>query len=135
LEIFNLMTTKKFNDTDLQAIIGNVLRYGVLLALSVALIGGIILLFTQSGETVNFATFTEKNDNIYIVFNNIISGVARGDGEAIIFLGVLLLFLTPALRLVLSLLSFFLEKDWLYIVITLIVIGIIGLSVSFGFSH
>lgn len=129
------MTTKKFNDTDLQAIIGNVLRYGVLLALSVALIGGIILLFTQSGETVNFATFTEKNDNIYIVFNNIISGVARGDGEAIIFLGVLLLFLTPALRLVLSLLSFFLEKDWLYIVITLIVIGIIGLSVSFGFSH
>ncbi len=129
------MTTKKFNDTDLQAIIGNVLRYGVLLALSVALIGGIILLFTQSGETVDFATFTEKHDNIYIVFDNIIRGVAQGDGEAIIFLGVLLLFLTPALRLILSLISFFLERDWLYIIITLIVIGIIALSVSFGFSH
>lgn len=129
------MTTKKFNDTDLQAIIGNVLRYGVLLALSVALIGGIILLFNHSGDTVDFTTFTEKHDNIYIVFDNIMKGVAQGDGEAIIFLGVLLLFLTPALRLVLSLISFFLEKDWLYIIITLIVIGIIALSVSFGFSH
>lgn len=129
------MTTKKFNDTDLQSIIGNVLRYGVLIALTVAVIGGIILMFTKSGETVHFETFTAKETNLFEVFNNIITGVGQGNGEAIIFLGILLLFLTPALRLVLSLISFFMERDLLYVFITLIVIGIIILSVTFGFSH
>ncbi|AJH13857.1 MULTISPECIES: DUF1634 domain-containing protein [Myroides] len=129
------MGTTKFSDTDLQSIIGNVLRYGVWTALSVAGIGGIILFSSKGSEQVNFTNFIEKDDNIINVINNILSGVAQVDGESIIFLGILLLFLTPVLRIFLSLLSFFLEKDWLYVFITLIVIGIIVFSVSFGFSH
>ncbi|KUF42051.1 DUF1634 domain-containing protein [Myroides marinus] len=129
------MGTTKFSDTDLQSIIGNVLRYGVWTALSVAGLGGIILLFTRSNEEVHFTNFIEKDDNIITVVQNILAGVSQGNGESIIFLGILLLFLTPILRIFLSLLSFFLEKDWLYVFITLIVIGIIVFSVSFGFSH
>lgn len=129
------MGTTKFSDTDLQSIIGNVLRYGVWTALSVAGIGGIILFFNKGNETVNFTNFVEKDDNIITVVQNILAGVGQGNGESIIFLGILLLFLTPILRIFLSLLSFFLEKDWLYVFITLIVIGIIVFSVSFGFSH
>ncbi|MTG97063.1 MULTISPECIES: DUF1634 domain-containing protein [Myroides] len=129
------MSTAKFNDSDLQSIIGNVLRYGVLLALTVAVIGGIIVMFTKSGNTVDFSTFIEKDDNIFNVINRIFAGVGHGDGESIIFLGILLLFITPALRLLLSLVSFFFEKDWLYVFISLIVIGIIVLSVTLGFSH
>jgi uncharacterized membrane protein len=118
-----------------QIIIGNVLRYGVWLALTVALIGGFILLLSSSEQTIDFQNFTIRDNNLFEVFNAIIAGVKQGNGEAIIFLGIIFLFLTPALRLVLSLISFFLEKDRLYIFITLIVIGIIVLSVSFGFSH
>jgi uncharacterized membrane protein len=125
----------KFTDKDLQIIIGNVLRYGVWLALTVALIGGFILLLSSSEQTIDFQNFTIRDNNLFEVFNAIIAGVKQGNGEAIIFLGIIFLFLTPALRLVLSLISFFLEKDRLYIFITLIVIGIIVLSVSFGFSH
>lgn len=129
------METKKFTDSDLQSIIGNVLRYGVLLALVTSLIGGVVLFITQPDKKIDFSTFSEKDENIFIVFQRLFEGLQHGDGESIIFLGIILLFLTPAIRLILSLFSFFLEKDWLYIFITLIVISIIVFSVSFGFSH
>lgn len=129
------METKQFTDSDLQSIIGNVLRYGVLLALVTSFIGGLVLFITQPDKTINFSTFSEKDENIFIVFQRLFEGLQHGDGESIIFLGIILLFLTPAIRLILSLFSFFLEKDWLYIFITLIVISIIVFSVSFGFSH
>ncbi|MGG5576865.1 DUF1634 domain-containing protein [Myroides sp. C15-4] len=129
------MSTSKFTDNQLQNTIGNVLRYGVLSALTVTLIGGIILLVKDSQQTVSFSTFVENDQNLFVVFQNILDGVKNWNGESIIFLGILLLFLTPALRLVLSLFSFMLEKDSLYVVITLIVIAVIILSVSFGFSH
>lgn len=129
------MRTFKFTDNQLQSIIGNVLRYGVLSALTVTLLGGIILLAKDSQQVVSYATFVEKDQNLFVVFKTILEGVKVWNGESIIFLGILLLFLTPALRLVLSLFSFLLEKDALYVVITLIVIAVIILSVSFGFSH
>ncbi|MDM1044152.1 DUF1634 domain-containing protein [Myroides sp. 1354] len=129
------MSTTKFTDNQLQNIIGNVLRYGVLCALTVTLLGGIILLAKDSQQIVSFSTFVEKDQNLFIVFKTILEGVKDWNGESIIFLGILLLFLTPALRLLLSLFSFILEKDALYVVITLIVIAVIILSVSFGFSH
>jgi len=119
----------------LQSIIGNVLRYGVLSALTVTLLGGIILLAKDSQQVVSFSTFVEKDQNLFVVFKTILQGVKDWNGESIIFLGILLLFLTPALRLLLSLFSFILEKDAMYVVITLIVIAVIILSVSFGFSH
>ncbi|MEC4114401.1 DUF1634 domain-containing protein [Myroides pelagicus] len=126
---------KKINDIDLQTILGNVLRYGVWTALSVALLGGVLVLFTQSNNTVDFSSFIEQDHNLFQVIENVLMNVSKGNGEAIIFLGILLLFLTPALRLVLSLVAFILEKDWMYVIISLIVIGIITLSVSLGFSH
>ncbi|WP_413513665.1 DUF1634 domain-containing protein [Myroides odoratus] len=129
------MSTSKFTDKQLQSVIGNVLRYGVLSALTVTILGGIILLLKDSQQTVSFSTFVEKDQNLFVVFKTILSGIKEWNGESIIFLGVLLLFLTPALRLVLSLFSFFLEKDTLYVIITLIVISVIILSLSFGFSH
>ena len=129
------MRTFKFTDKQLQSLIGNVLRYGVFSALAVTLLGGIMLLVKDSQQVVSYATFIEKDQNLFVVFNNILEGVKVWNGESIIFLGILLLFLTPVLRLVLSLFSFMLEKDALYVVITLLVIAVIILSVSFGFSH
>lgn len=129
------MTTTSFNDKDFQSIIGNVLRYGVWIALSIALIGGALLLFQDSDKIVDFSIFTENDRNIIQVLQSITQGVLQGQGEAIVFLGILFLFLTPVLRILLSLYSFYKEKDFLYVVITIIVILIILLSLTFGFSH
>ena len=129
------MTQEKFGEKDFQTIIGNLLRYGVWISLSVAFIGGIVYLMHHGNDIEDYSVFKENNRNIFEVIAAIFIGVSQGRGESIIFLGVLLLFLTPVFRVLLSLFSFLLEKDYLYVVITSIVIGIIILSISFGFSH
>lgn len=129
------MTHEKFGEKDFQSIIGNLLRYGVWISLSVAFIGGIIYLMNHGGDIEDYSVFKENDRNIFEVITAIYNGVIQGNGESIIFFGVILLFLTPVLRVLLSLFSFLLEKDYLYVVITLIVIFIILISVSLGFSH
>lgn len=124
-----------FTEKNFQNIIGNLLRYGVWMSLTVAAIGGIIYLLHHGNDIEDYSVFTENDRSIFAVVSTVLSGVAQGQGESIIFLGVILLFLTPALRMLLSLFSFLLEKDYLYTGITLIVITIIGVSVFLGFSH
>lgn len=122
-------------EKDFQKLIGNLLRYGVWMSLAVALSGGVIYLTGHAQETVHYGTFTENDRSIFEVIADVLSGVSRADGVSIIFLGVLLLFLTPVLRMVLSLFSFIKEKDTKYVCITLLVMGIIGMSIALGFSH
>ncbi|MFH6996633.1 DUF1634 domain-containing protein [Flavobacterium sp. FlaQc-57] len=129
------MQKEKFGEKDFQTIVGNLLRYGVWISLSVAFIGGIVYLIGHSSDIENYSVFHENDRNIFEVISAIYNGVLQGNGESIIFFGIILLFLTPVFRVLLSLFSFLLEKDYLYVVITLIVIVIILISVSFGFSH
>ncbi|KRD10647.1 hypothetical protein ASE21_11235 [Flavobacterium sp. Root901] len=129
------MTKEKFGEKDFQSIIGNLLRYGVWISLSVAFIGGIIYLMHHGNDVEDYSVFKENDQNIFEVIKTVFNGVASGSGEYLIFFGVILLFLTPVFRVLLSLFSFIIEKDYLYVVITLIVIMIIITSISFGFSH
>lgn len=129
------MTPDKFQEKDFQNIIGNLLRYGVWTALSVAALGGIVYLLHHGQEIEDYSVFIEKDKNIFEVITSIYQGLIQGKGDAIIFSGIILLFLTPVFRVLLSLFSFLLEKDYLYVAITAIVIGIIVLSILFGFSH
>ena len=122
-------------EKDFQKLIGNLLRYGVWLSLAVALFGGVVYLLHHKDETVNYSVFVENDRSIFTVVSEVLTGTANGDGASIIFLGVMLLFLTPVLRMFLSLFSFIREKDRKYIFITLLVIGIICMSVALGFSH
>ncbi|WP_264529930.1 DUF1634 domain-containing protein [Flavobacterium sp. N502540] len=129
------MQHEKFGEKDFQTIIGNLLRYGVWISLSVAFIGGIVYLMHHHADIEDYSVFHENDRNIFEVISAIYQGVIQGNGESLIFFGIILLFLTPVLRVLLSLFSFLLEKDYLYVGITLIVIIIILISVSFGFSH
>jgi uncharacterized membrane protein len=135
MEKSKVMQNEKFGEKDFQYIIGNLLRYGVWTSLSVAFIGGIVYLFGHSTDIENYSVFHENDRNIFEVISAVYNGAIQGNGESLIFVGIILLFLTPVLRVLLSLFSFLLEKDYLYVGITLIVIVIILISVSFGFSH
>ncbi|MEG2101984.1 MAG: DUF1634 domain-containing protein [Flavobacterium sp.] len=135
MEKSKVMQHEKFGEKDFQTIIGNLLRYGVWISLSVAFIGGIIYLMHHGSDIEDYSVFKENDRNIFEVISTVYQGVLQGNGEYLIYFGVILLFLTPVLRVIFSLFSFFLEKDYLYVVITLIVILIIITSISFGFSH
>ena len=130
-----MVQEEKFGEKDFQTIIGNLLRYGVWISLSVAFIGGIVYLIHNGNQIEDYSVFKENDRNIFEVIAAIYNGAIQGNGESLIFTGIILLFLTPVLRVLLSLFSFLLEKDYLYVGITLIVIMIIITSISFGFSH
>ncbi|WP_433830025.1 DUF1634 domain-containing protein [Flavobacterium anhuiense] len=135
MEKSNMVQEEKFGEKDFQTIIGNLLRYGVWISLSVAFIGGIVYLIHNGNQIEDYSVFKENDRNIFEVIAAIYNGAIQGNGESLIFTGIILLFLTPVLRVLLSLFSFLLEKDYLYVGITLIVIMIIIISISFGFSH
>ncbi|MBO9585054.1 MAG: DUF1634 domain-containing protein [Flavobacterium sp.] len=135
MEKSNMVQEEKFGEKDFQTIIGNLLRYGVWISLSVAFIGGIVYLIHNGNQIEDYSVFKENDRNIFEVIAAVYNGAIQGNGESLIFTGIILLFLTPVLRVLLSLFSFLLEKDYLYVGITLIVIMIIIISISFGFSH
>lgn len=135
MEKSKVMQHEKFGEKDFQTIIGNLLRYGVWISLSVAFIGGIVYLMHHGSEIEDYSVFKENDRNIFEVISTVVNGAIDGQGEYLIFFGIILLFLTPVFRVLLSLFSFMLEKDYLYVLITLIVILIIITSISFGFSH
>ncbi|WP_125723014.1 DUF1634 domain-containing protein [Flavobacterium ustbae] len=135
MEKSNMVQEEKFGEKDFQTIIGNLLRYGVWISLSVAFLGGIVYLLHNGNQIEDYSVFKENDRNIFEVIAAIYNGAIQGNGESLIFTGIILLFLTPVLRVLLSLFSFLLEKDYLYVGITLIVIMIIIISISFGFSH
>ncbi len=54
-----------------------------------------------------------------------VSGILAGRGKSIIELGIYLLLLTPILRIAASIVLFAVEeRDWLYVVITSVVLGL-----------
>lgn len=126
----------KIKDKDISQIIGYILRYGVYLSLSIALVGGIVYLYRHSNEINLFQhkAFVEKDENIAELLKNTFKGIVQGHGYYIIELGILLLIATPLSRVIFSLFAFKLEGDNLYVLITFIVLLIIIISITTGFG-
>lgn len=124
---------KKITDYDVEQLIGQVLRYGVLLSGSVAIIGGIWYLYQQGSGIPHYTEFNGEPAG-YTSLTGIIKGLANGSATEIIQLGVVILIATPIIRIAFSLVSFILEKDKLYTIITLIVLCIILFSMFGGLA-
>ena len=76
----------------------------------------------------NFVSEPAALRNVSDIIHLAISGDARG----IIQAGLLLLVLTPILRVVFCVFAFLYEKDYLYVAFTLIVLGILIFSLMGG---
>ncbi|MCS3552821.1 DUF1634 domain-containing protein [Sphingobacterium sp. JUb21] len=122
-------------DKTIQRIIGDVLKYGVRTVLAISTIGGLIFLYNHANEQADYARFTENDRSIIEVVSDVFSGVINMQGRSIIFLAIIILFCTPLIRLLLSLVSFIIEGDKLYVFITTLVLIIIAFSMYFGFGH
>jgi uncharacterized membrane protein len=62
----------------------------------------------------------------------VLSGGAHGDPLAVIALGLLVLIATPVLRVAVSIVTFALERDWVYVAITTLVLCILIASFLLG---
>ena len=121
----------KFKDTDIQIVIGWILRIGVLLSMSIIFIGGVIYLYRHGHTPANYSTFNGIPDFVHNA-SGIVNGIITLRGRAIIQAGIVLLIATPVVRVVFSAIGFLLEKDYLYTGITLFVLLIITASMLSG---
>lgn len=118
------MNQKAWNDQRIEIIIGSLLRAGVLLAASVVLIGGALYLARHGHETIQYTTFHGEPDALKSI-PAVVEGIASNHARAIIQFGLLLLIATPIARVLFSAFAFALEKDYMYVVITLIVLAVL----------
>jgi len=120
-----------WRDEQIEIVIGNLLRIGVLLSAAVVFIGGILYLFKYGNEKIHYHTFQEAPSDLRSV-TGVIHDALQGHSRGIIQLGLLLLIATPIARVIFSIYAFIREKDGLYVVVTLIVLAILLYSLIWG---
>lgn len=120
----------KFKDTDIQTIIGWVLRIGVFLSIAVCVCGAAVYLFAHGHEVANYGHF--KGVPASVQMGELITSIAALKGRAIIQAGIILLIATPIMRVLFSAIGFAAEKDYLYTGITILVLAIIFISMLSG---
>jgi uncharacterized membrane protein len=125
--------TKSFlADTDIEKLIGLQLRYGVVIASIIVLVGGIAYLYQHGqGAIPPYHTFVGESAG-FTTFSQIMNGVFTGQSKGVVQLGVMVLIATPILRIAFSLVGFILERDRLYIIITAIVLSVMLFSIFGG---
>ena len=118
------MRNLRRGDLEIQDLSAWILRAGVVSSVGIMLLG-LALSFLKSPPTVaQMESLRFAPD-----FRAIARGCLAGDGPAVIELGLLLLVLTPIMRVAGSMVLFAAEeRDWLYAGITLVVLALTLLS-------
>lgn len=119
-------------DHDIEQFIGLQLRFGVLFSSLIVLAGGILYLI-QSGKMLlpHYQLFIGEKAGL-TTGREIWHGVTGMEAKGIIQFGVVVLIATPILRILFSLIGFILEKDRLYIGITMVVLSVMMFSIFGG---
>lgn len=125
---------ENMNDKDIQVILGTLLRAGVIISMTIVLIGGIIFLIHQKGVITDYKVFKPELAGFSSI-SAIFKGLLTFHGDAIVQFGILMLIFTPVARIVFAIFSFLIEKDYLYVLIGLIILSIITISLNGGLAH
>ncbi len=110
--------------------IGTLLRLGVILAGSIVLMGGVAFLFGEGRNLAQYRSFTGEPVELRTV-GMIAAHAARLDSRGIIQFGLLLLIGIPVVRVAFSVFAFAREKDWKYVIMTMLVLSFLLFSLSF----
>jgi len=120
------------DDRRMETIMGRLLQIGVLLASAVVLIGGFLYLRAHLGSTADYRTFAGEPADLRSV-GGLFRLLMTGDPTAVIQLGVILLIATPVARVIFAVVGFALERDRLYVAVSLTVLAVLMVSL-FCFS-
>ncbi|WP_041856995.1 DUF1634 domain-containing protein [Candidatus Korobacter versatilis] len=115
------------SDTRMEQIVGVMLRTGVLLAAFVVFVGGVMYLHSAAHQPRDFTEFHSVPEALKSI-PGVLHGTGVLDAQSIIQLGLLLLIATPIARVLFSVGAFALERDWLYVVLTFVVLGVLLFS-------
>ena len=120
-----------WTDQRVETIIANLLRAGVVLAAGIVAFGAVIFLLRHGREIPHYGLFVGEPEELRTV-SGILRRAASFHGRNIIQLGLLLLIATPVARVAFSVVAFALERDRLYVGITLAVLAVLLFSLAGG---
>ena len=124
------MTLKDaWNDQKIEDIIGNLLRIGVGTAAAVVLVGAAAYLVRHGFGHANYRVFRVDPSDLRTL-RGIVRAALGLHARGIIQLGLVLLIATPVARVAFSVFAFAVERDRMYMVFTLMVLGILILSLA-----
>jgi uncharacterized membrane protein len=119
--------TKHWDDARMRDLMGTLLRIGVITSALLVVLGGVIFFIQHPNEIFDYSIFKGEPPRFRQV-PLIVEEALNFRGRDIIQLGILILIATPVARVIFSLIGFMIEKDWIYVAITAIVLCILFLS-------
>ena len=125
----NKNLTKTSSEQQLEYLLSNLMKYGVLIASAVVLLGGILYLIHHGAEPAGYHFFEGEPLEFRSPAGVVKAALSGSDAygglrlRCIIQLGLLLLIATPVVRVFISLLAFLLQREFIYVIITLLVMA------------
>lgn len=124
---------RPFDDTAMEILVSRTLRIGVYASSLFMLVGFIVSVFHPESlsSTVGHPSLTQLLSLLQLDSNFFIRLL---DPFILFYLGILILLLTPIIRVVIAIVSFTIERDGQFITISVTVLFIILLSLYLSFS-
>lgn len=120
-----------WDDLKMDTIIARMLRVGVLTAAAVVFAGGVFYLSQSHGPHPDYSHFHGEPATLLHPVA-IARGALHGDARNIIQFGLLLLILTPIVRVFLCVVGFASQRDRLYVAVSCIVLAVLLYSLIRG---
>jgi uncharacterized membrane protein len=118
-------------DQKIDAIMGHLLRTGVILAAVLVFSGGVVFLSRHHQPVMDYRVFRGEPHDLRTI-PGIFQEALAFRGQGLIQLGLLVLIATPVARVVFSVLAFLYQRDWTYVAVTLLVLGLLLFSLFGG---
>lgn len=118
-----------------ETIIARLLRGGVLLSLALMVIGTLVSFFHSHryGSTADdLQKLLHQGGDFPRTVSWLVEGLKHFRGQALIVLGLLILIFTPVLRVAVSTIAYLIERDRLFVLITLAVLLLLIVSFLVG---
>ena len=111
-----------------EVLLGNLLRFGVLLSAAVILLGAAVYLIRHGADLPQYGAFRGEPSDLRSV-GGILGDLPLVSGRGVIQFGILLLVATPVMRVLASLVAFLWQRDWTYVAVTLLVLCLLAYSI------
>jgi uncharacterized membrane protein len=115
------------SDQKMDEVMGGLLRSGVVLAAVIVFVGGVLFLSRHRLPATNYRVFQGEPVELRTI-SGIFHEALALHGRGLIQLGLLVLIATPVARVAFSFFAFLYERDWTYVFVTVLVLGLLVYS-------
>lgn len=122
------------SDERVEGVISNLLRIGVMASALIVVSGGMLYLMRDGRQhTPDLHDFHKEPETLRNPVHILREAVSVHAHRGLIMLGLLLLIATPVARVIFSVAAFALQRDYLYVFFTLLVLSILLYSLFSGY--